>query len=42
MAEMEKKAQLSEQEGKILKKNQIARYMPLVPRFDERKVENTS
>ncbi len=36
---MEKKAQLSEQEGKIFKKDQIARSMSLLPRFDEREVE---
>ncbi len=39
MWEMEKKAQLSQQEGKILKKDQIARSMSLVPKFDEREVE---
>ncbi len=39
MREMEKKAQLSEQERKILKKDQIVRSMSLVPRFDEREVE---
>ncbi len=36
---MERKTQLSEQEVKILKKDQIARSMSLVPRFDEREVE---
>ncbi len=39
MDNREKKAQLSEQEGKILKKNQIARSMSLVPKFDEKEIE---
>ncbi len=36
---MERKAQLSEQEGNILKRAQVARSMFLVPKFDEREVE---
>ncbi len=39
MREMEKKSQLGEQEGKILRKDQIARSMSLVQRFDDREVE---
>ncbi len=37
--EMERKAQLSEQESKILKKDQIARFTSLVQKFDETEVE---
>ncbi len=36
---MERKAHLSQQENKILKKDHIARSMSLVPKFDEREVE---
>ncbi len=39
LREMERKAQLSEQEGKILKKDQNARSMSLVTKFDGREVE---
>ena len=39
MQEIERKSQLPEQEGKILKKGQIAGSMSLVQKFDEREVE---
>ncbi len=39
MQEFERKAQLSEQESNILKKDQIARFISLDPLFDEKKIE---
>ena len=36
---MERKAHLSQQENKMLQKDQIARSMSLVPKFDKREVE---
>ncbi len=36
---MERKAQLSKQETKILKKDQIATSMPLVPKSNEMEIE---
>ncbi len=39
---MDKKAQLSEQESKILKKDQVARSMLLVSKFDEKELRSTS
>ncbi len=39
LRETDRKAHLSQQESKILKKDQTARSMLLVPKFDEREVE---
>ncbi len=39
MQGMEKRAQLSEQETKFLKKDQIARSVSLVPKFYEEEIE---
>ncbi len=36
---MQRKAHLSQQEEKIFKKDQIARSMSMVPKFDEREFE---
>ena len=39
LQEIERKAQLSQQQSKILKKDHIARSMSLVPKFENREVD---